>query len=211
VLPVRIVPRHIGERFRVDDIGSPRDSVSIAEAGMTAFALRCALLSPNRRFCVCQKKFEPGGLWNLAARVGVMGVSNMCLRYTPRSSNPLGIAADLSVTDAVTHRNGNKRAPRAPPAGCGRLARTSSLKRGDMARLLSVNVGLPRDIEWKGRIVRTGIWKNPVRGRCRVSRSNLDGDGQGDLAGHGGEQRAVFVYQTLRGRISLHRRRVRPD
>ena len=64
-----------------------------------------------------------------------------------------------------------------------------------MARLLSVNVGLPRDIEWKGRTVHTGIWKNPVRGRCRVGRLNLDGDGQGDLAGHGGEHRAAFVYQ----------------
>ena len=64
-----------------------------------------------------------------------------------------------------------------------------------MARLLSVNVGLPRDIEWKGRTVHTGIWKNPVHGRCRVRWFNLDGDGQGDLSGHGGEQRAVFVYQ----------------
>jgi ferredoxin-NADP reductase/MOSC domain-containing protein YiiM len=64
-----------------------------------------------------------------------------------------------------------------------------------MARLLSVNVGLPRDIEWKGRTVHTGIWKNPVRGPCRVRRLNLDGDGQGDLSGHGGEQRAAFVYQ----------------
>ena len=64
-----------------------------------------------------------------------------------------------------------------------------------MARLLSTNVGLPRDIEWRGRTVHTGIWKDPVRGRCRVARLNLDGDGQGDLAGHGGEQRAVFVYQ----------------
>ena len=64
-----------------------------------------------------------------------------------------------------------------------------------MARLLSVNVGLPRDIEWKGRTVHTGIWKDPVRGRCQVGRLNLDGDGQGDLAGHGGEQRAVFIYQ----------------
>ena len=64
-----------------------------------------------------------------------------------------------------------------------------------MARLLSVNVGLPRDIAWKGRTVHTGIWKDPVAGRCRVGRLNLDGDGQGDLAGHGGEQRAVFVYQ----------------
>src|SRR5437016_394991 len=64
-----------------------------------------------------------------------------------------------------------------------------------MARLLSLNVGLPRDIVWKGRTVHTGIWKNPLRGRCRVGRLNLEGDGQGDLAGHGGEQRAVFVYQ----------------
>jgi ferredoxin-NADP reductase/MOSC domain-containing protein YiiM len=64
-----------------------------------------------------------------------------------------------------------------------------------MARLLSVNVGLPRDIEWKGRTVHTGIWKDPVPGRCRVSKLNLAGDGQGDLAGHGGAYRAVFVYQ----------------
>jgi ferredoxin-NADP reductase/MOSC domain-containing protein YiiM len=64
-----------------------------------------------------------------------------------------------------------------------------------MARLLSVNIGMPRDIEWKGRTVHTAIWKDPVHARCRVRRLNLDGDGQGDLAGHGGEQRAVFVYQ----------------
>jgi ferredoxin-NADP reductase/MOSC domain-containing protein YiiM len=64
-----------------------------------------------------------------------------------------------------------------------------------MARLLSVNVGLPRDIEWKGRTVHTGIWKSSVQGRCRVGRLDLEGDGQGDLAGHGGEQRAVYVYQ----------------
>src|ERR1700753_3500378 len=64
-----------------------------------------------------------------------------------------------------------------------------------MARLLSVNVGMPRDIAWKGRTVHTGIWKDSLPGRCRVTRLNLDGDGQGDLAGHGGEQRAVFVYQ----------------
>jgi ferredoxin-NADP reductase/MOSC domain-containing protein YiiM len=64
-----------------------------------------------------------------------------------------------------------------------------------MARVLSVNVGLPRDIPWKGRTVHTGIWKEPVAGRCKVGRLNLEGDGQGDLAGHGGEQRAVYVYQ----------------
>jgi MOSC domain-containing protein YiiM/ferredoxin-NADP reductase len=66
---------------------------------------------------------------------------------------------------------------------------------GPVARLLSVNVGLPRDIEWNHRTVHTGIWKAPVPGRCRVTRLNLEGDGQGDTAGHGGEQRAVFVYQ----------------
>ena len=64
-----------------------------------------------------------------------------------------------------------------------------------MARLLSVNVGLPRDVAWKERTVHTGVWKSPVTGRCRVGRLNLEGDGQGDLAGHGGEHRAVFVYQ----------------
>ena len=64
-----------------------------------------------------------------------------------------------------------------------------------MARLLSVNVGLPRDVEWRGRTVHTGIWKEPVQGRRRVGRLNIEGDGQGDLGGHGGEQRAVFVYQ----------------
>ena len=64
-----------------------------------------------------------------------------------------------------------------------------------MARLLSVNVGLPRDIEWRGKTVHTGIWKQPVQGRRRVRRLNVEGDGQGDLGGHGGEQRAGFVYQ----------------
>ncbi len=66
---------------------------------------------------------------------------------------------------------------------------------GAPARLLSVNVGLPRDVEWQGRTIHTGIWKEPVAGRTRVRRLNIDGDGQGDLAGHGGEHRAVFVYQ----------------
>ena len=64
-----------------------------------------------------------------------------------------------------------------------------------MARLISVNVGLPRDIAWKGRTVYTAIWKDPVPGRRRVGRLNLDGDRQGDLVGHGGEQRAVYAYQ----------------
>ena len=61
--------------------------------------------------------------------------------------------------------------------------------------LLSVNVGMPRDVTWRGRTVHTAVWKKPVAGPRMVRRLNIEGDGQGDLAGHGGEQRAVFVYQ----------------
>ncbi len=64
-----------------------------------------------------------------------------------------------------------------------------------MPVLLSVNVGLPRDVAWQGKTVHTGIWKGPVHGPAMVRRLNIDGDGQGDLEGHGGEQRAVLVYQ----------------
>src|SRR2546429_75139 len=52
--------------------------------------------------------------------------------------------------------------------------------------LLSVNVGLPQDVTWKGRTVHTAVWKRPVEGPRMVRRLNIDGDGQGDLAGHGG-------------------------
>jgi len=64
-----------------------------------------------------------------------------------------------------------------------------------MPRLLSVNVGLPRDVTWNGKTVRTAVWKFPVTGRRMVRKLDIDGDAQGDLAGHGGEHRAVFVYQ----------------
>ena len=64
-----------------------------------------------------------------------------------------------------------------------------------MNSVLSINVGLPRDIEWQGKLVHTAVWKKPVLGRVMARRLNLDGDGQGDLAGHGGEHRAVMVYQ----------------
>jgi ferredoxin-NADP reductase/MOSC domain-containing protein YiiM len=61
-------------------------------------------------------------------------------------------------------------------------------------KVVSVNVGLPRDAPWRGRTVRTAIFKSPVPGRRRVRRLNVDGDGQADLVGHGGEHRAVYVY-----------------
>jgi ferredoxin-NADP reductase/MOSC domain-containing protein YiiM/ferredoxin len=64
-----------------------------------------------------------------------------------------------------------------------------------VSRLISVNVGLPRDVSWRGATVHTGVWKSAVADRRMVRRLNIDGDGQGDVAGHGGEHRAVMVYQ----------------
>src|SRR5437016_4563896 len=64
-----------------------------------------------------------------------------------------------------------------------------------MPTLLSVNVGLPPDVTWNGKTVRTAVWKSPVTGRRMVRKLDIDGDAQADLTGHGGEHRAVFVYQ----------------
>ena len=64
-----------------------------------------------------------------------------------------------------------------------------------VGRLVSVNVGMPKDLAWQGKNVCTGVFKDPVGGPRRVGKLNIEGDGQGDRAGHGGEQRAVFVYQ----------------
>jgi MOSC domain-containing protein YiiM len=61
-------------------------------------------------------------------------------------------------------------------------------------KLISVNVGLPREVLWKGRSVRTGIFKEPIRERVMVRSLNLDGDGQADLTVHGGLEKTVYVY-----------------
>jgi ferredoxin-NADP reductase/MOSC domain-containing protein YiiM len=66
---------------------------------------------------------------------------------------------------------------------------------GPVGTLLSVNVGMPKEVSWRGKAVFTGVFKDSVSGPRGVGRLNVEGDGQGDLAGHGGEQRAVFVYQ----------------
>lgn len=63
-------------------------------------------------------------------------------------------------------------------------------------KLLSVNVGLPREIDWNGRIVRTSIFKEPVTGRVRVARLNVNGDQQSDLTVHGGPDKAVYAYPS---------------
>lgn len=61
-------------------------------------------------------------------------------------------------------------------------------------QLISVNVGLPREVNWKGKTVRTGIFKEPVNTKVMVRELNLDGDGQADLTVHGGVDKAVYVY-----------------
>jgi MOSC domain-containing protein YiiM len=63
-------------------------------------------------------------------------------------------------------------------------------------RVLSVNVGLPREVTWRGKPVRTGIYKEPVTGRVPLRRLNLDGDGQADLRVHGGSDKAVYAYPS---------------
>jgi MOSC domain-containing protein YiiM len=63
-------------------------------------------------------------------------------------------------------------------------------------KLLSVNVGLPREVEWRGKIVRTSIFKAPVSGRVRVERLNVQGDRQSDLSVHGGADKAVYAYPS---------------
>jgi MOSC domain-containing protein YiiM len=62
--------------------------------------------------------------------------------------------------------------------------------------LLSINVGLPREIQWQGKLVRTSIFKSPVAGDVRVSKLNLEGDQQSDLSVHGGVHKAVYAYPS---------------
>ena len=61
-------------------------------------------------------------------------------------------------------------------------------------KLLSVNVGLPREVLWNGKMIETGIYKEPVQGRITVRVLNLDGDKQADLTVHGGPFMAVYAY-----------------
>ena len=61
-------------------------------------------------------------------------------------------------------------------------------------KIISLNVGLPREMTWHGRMVTTGIFKEPVTGRVMMRKLNLDGDRQADLTVHGGEYKAVYCY-----------------
>jgi MOSC domain-containing protein YiiM len=63
-------------------------------------------------------------------------------------------------------------------------------------KVLSINVGRPREVEWRGKTVRTSIFKQPVAGSVAVSRLNLAGDEQSDLSVHGGVDKAVYAYPS---------------
>jgi MOSC domain-containing protein YiiM len=61
-------------------------------------------------------------------------------------------------------------------------------------KLISVSVGLPREVTWHGKVVTTGIFKQRVDGRVALRKRNLDGDRQADLSVHGGEDKAAYCY-----------------
>ncbi len=63
-------------------------------------------------------------------------------------------------------------------------------------KLISTNVGLPREVSWQGKTVSTGIFKSPVEGPIQLRTLNLDGDGQADLSVHGGPNKAVYIYPS---------------
>ncbi len=63
-------------------------------------------------------------------------------------------------------------------------------------KIVSLNVGLPRELQWRGKTVTTSIFKAPVSGRVAVKRHNVDGDRQSDLTVHGGAEKAVYVYPS---------------
>jgi MOSC domain-containing protein YiiM len=65
-----------------------------------------------------------------------------------------------------------------------------------MMKLISVNAGLPREVEWRGRLVKTSIWKAPINRRVAVRKLNVEGDAQSDLNVHGGPEKAVYVYPS---------------
>src|SRR5262249_30988987 len=84
------------------------------------------------------------------------------------------------------------------PGTIGTMAAATDSAADRQTRLpvrLPVNVGMPKNVPWQGKTIYTAVWKHPVAGPVMARRLNLDGDGQGDRQGHGGEQRAVLVYQ----------------
>src|SRR5262249_30059949 len=92
---------------------------------------------------------------------------------------------------------GNRRADQALPRRAGRRQQRGEgghSRRRPSVRVLSVNIGLPREVLWRGKPVTTGIYKEPVAGRVALRTLNLDGDRQADLRVHGGPDKAVYAY-----------------
>ncbi len=91
-----------------------------------------------------------------------------------------------------------ERAPLAgrPSQSFSGSAGVAAFEEGVATKLVSVNVGRPKTVEWQGRAVRTGIYKEPVAGRVRVTATGLAGDGQADLRVHGGPLKAVYAYPS---------------
>ena len=115
-----------------------------------------------------------------------------------RRAHAVAVAPDEREPAQAPADQAARRQPRSRRSGTSSTARRAASRRGGdgvVGKLLSVNVGLPKDVSWQGKTVFTGVFKDAVTGPRHVGRLNIDGDGQGDLAGHGGEQRAVFVYQ----------------
>jgi ferredoxin-NADP reductase/MOSC domain-containing protein YiiM len=104
-----------------------------------------------------------------------------------------GDPSALLALDADELHNGPAHDSDVPAPGGHRASESEGARVA--GRLLAVNVGLPRDVEWEGKTIRTAIWKEPVEGPVMVRRINIDGDDQADRTAHGGEHRAVFVYQ----------------
>ena len=81
------------------------------------------------------------------------------------------------------------------------MDRTSLADETAIGRLISVNVGLPREVDTGRRVVETAIWKAPVEGRVKVRHDNLEGDRQADLTVHGGPDKAVYAYAIEETRL----------
>jgi len=76
------------------------------------------------------------------------------------------------------------------------MSAAPSVEETTIGRIVSVNVGRPREVSWHGRSVTTAIWKDPVDDRQRVAGVNIDGDDQADRRVHGGPTKAIYAYAT---------------
>jgi MOSC domain-containing protein YiiM len=99
------------------------------------------------------------------------------------------------IRGSESHRNGGSPTTlKAGPRSDAARALPPSLEGETPVQVISVNVGLPREVIWKGMTVQTGIFKDPVNGPVTVKKLNLAGDQQADLTVHGGAEKAVYAY-----------------